>query len=161
MTAQSWVPDERSARNIATLHRAVQPLATEFLRQCALAGINFKITSALRTYEEQNALYEQGRTKPGKIVTNARGGFSNHNFGLAFDVTLFDATGRAPIWESPLYDKAAPLAKALGLEWGGDWKSPVDKPHYQLRPKWAAGLRERDMLAGLRARRADGRDLLS
>ncbi len=160
-SAQHWVPDARSAQNLLTLLPAVQPLATEFLRQTKARGWFFKITSAMRTYEEQNALYEQGRSKPGARVTNARGGYSNHNFGLAFDVTLFTADGKTPIWESPVYAQAALIGKALGLTWGGDWQSIKDEPHYELRPKWAAGMSSSEVLAELRARKSKGFDLFS
>ncbi|MEZ5386470.1 MAG: M15 family metallopeptidase [Prosthecobacter sp.] len=148
--------DARSEKNIATLHPRVQPLARSLILRAMERGWNFKITSALRTYAEQDALYAQDRTKPGKRVTNARGGYSNHNFGLAFDVTLFN--GSQPVWDSPLYKALAVIGQELGLEWGGNWKSPVDEPHYQLRPAWAAGMKESVMLTELRRRKAAVRD---
>src|SRR5690348_15494967 len=75
--------DDRSEKNIATLHVRVQPLARKLVREAAKNGIRAVVTSGSRTYAEQNALYAQGRTKPGNIVTNARGGYSWHNFALA------------------------------------------------------------------------------
>ena len=111
--------------------------------------------SGTRTYEEQNALYEQGRTKPGRVVTNARGGYSNHNFGIAFDIGVFE--GGRYLGESPAYKAVGAIGMKLGLEWGGNWKSIQDEPHFQLRPAWARELSERDMLAELRARRALGK----
>lgn len=148
--------DARSESNIATLHPRVQPYARSLIQSALSAGWTFRITSALRTYDEQNALYAQGRTAPGKRVTNARGGYSNHNFGIAFDVTLFEAG--QPVWESALYKRLGALGVGLGLEWGGHWKSPVDEPHYQLRPAWAAGMPERVMLTELRRRKTAGVD---
>jgi peptidoglycan L-alanyl-D-glutamate endopeptidase CwlK len=118
-------------------------------------GITIKLISGLRTYEEQNALFAKGRTAPGPIVTNARGGFSNHNFGIAFDVGVFRGTAYVP--ESPQYKAVGAIGTDLGLEWGGNWTSIKDEPHFQLRPRWAAGMRERDMLAELRDRKASGR----
>ena len=73
-------------------------------------GIAIKVISAPRTCEEQDALYEQGRTKLGRVVTNARGGYSNHHF----DIGVFEA-GRS-IAESPACKAASALSFQLGLE---------------------------------------------
>lgn len=142
--------DDRSERNIATLLAEVQPLARALIESAAGVGIAIKVISATRTYEEQDALYEQGRTKPGRIVTNARGGYSNHNFGIAFDIGVFEAGRYIP--EAPAYKAVGALGVQLGLEWGGNWKSIQDEPHFQLRPAWARAMSERDMLAELRRR---------
>jgi peptidoglycan L-alanyl-D-glutamate endopeptidase CwlK len=147
--------DDRSEKAIATLLPQVQPYARALVRKAAQHGITIKIISGLRTYEEQNELFAQGRTKPGRIVTNARGGFSNHNFGMAFDVGVFEGTNYLD--ESPKYKAVGALGMELGLEWGGNWKTIVDEPHFQLRPKWAADLNERDTLAELRARKDSGK----
>lgn len=148
--------DARSEKAIQTLHASVQPLARSLLRDAFANNIVIVVTSATRTYPEQDALYEQGRSKPGKIVTNARAGHSNHNFGIAFDVTVFE--GREPVWEGPQYRVVGALGKSLGLEWGGDWTSINDEPHFELHPAWAAGMSESAMLAELRDRHAVGRD---
>ena len=96
------------------------------------AGIVIEVVQGLRTYAEQDALYAQGRTKPGKRVTNARGGQSNHNFGLAVDVCPF-RNGK-PDWDAPhsVWQQIGDAGKFEGLEWGGDWTSLVDLPHLQL-----------------------------
>ena len=146
--------DERSEKVIATLQPQVQPYARALVLKAATAGITIRVISGLRTYEEQNALYDQGRTKPGKIVTKARGGYSNHNFGIAFDLGVFE--GNKYIEESPKYKAVGALGTDLGLEWGGNWKTIQDEPHFQLRPQWAADLREQDMLAELRDRKSSG-----
>jgi peptidoglycan L-alanyl-D-glutamate endopeptidase CwlK len=143
--------DERSERNIVTLLPQVQPLARALVESAAAIGIAIKIISGTRTYEEQNALYEQGRSKSGRIVTNARGGYSNHNFGIAFDIGVFE--GGRYLDESPAYKAVGAIGLKLGLEWGGNWKTIQDEPHFQLRPAWAREMSERDMLAELRARR--------
>ena len=145
--------DERSEKAIATLHPKVQPVARALVKAAAQGGITIKITSGTRTYAEQNALFAKGN------VTKARGGFSNHNFGLAFDVTIFD--GNAPVWESPKYKAIGQLGKSLGLEWGGDWQSFVDEPHFQMEPKWAVGMSETQMLAELRRRHDNGIDVFA
>jgi peptidoglycan LD-endopeptidase CwlK len=142
--------DARSEKNIATLLPEVQPIARALVQKAALNGIHIKIISGLRTYEEQDELYAQGRTKPGSKVTNARGGYSNHNFGIAFDIGVFEGQKYLP--DSVKYKAVGALGTDLGLEWGGNWKSIVDLPHFQLRPAWAVDLTEKEMLAELRER---------
>ena len=147
--------DDRSEKVIATLLPEVQPYARALVTKAGADGITIKVISGLRTYDEQNDLYAQGRTKPGRIVTNARGGFSNHNFGIAFDVGVFE--GSQYLDESPKYKAVGVLGMDLGLEWDGNWKTIQDEPHFQLRPKWAGDLSERDMLAELRSRKESGK----
>lgn len=104
------------------------------------------ITQAYRTKAEQDALYAQGRTKPGKIVTNAKGGYSNHNYGLSFDYVPLDGT-RA-IWDAnnPLWSKFGLIGESLGLEWGARWKQLPDRPHLQ----YTFGLSINDLVKGKR-----------
>lgn len=142
--------DARSEKCIATLLPEVQPIARALVQKAAQSGIKIKILSGLRTYAEQDALYAQGRTEPGSKITNARGGYSNHNFGIAFDVGVFEGASYLP--ESVKYKAVGALGMDLGLEWGGNWKTIVDQPHFQLRPEWAADLSDRDLLAALRDR---------
>lgn len=143
--------DPRSEKNIRTLHARAQPLARQLIAKSAEAGITIKVISGTRTYAEQDALY---RKRP--KVTNAKAGYSNHNFGIAFDVGIFSGTKYIP--ESPKYKTVGAIGKRLGLEWGGDWKSFRDEPHFQLRPAWADGMKESAMLAELRKRKASGKD---
>jgi len=154
--------DERSEIQLATLHPLTQKAARAFLGVAktiaAKVGCNVKMISGTRSYMEQDALYARGRTTPGKKVTNAAAGHSNHNFGLAFDIGVF--RGREYCGEHPLYNELGTLGKSLGLEWGGDWKF-CDEPHYQLRPSWAKGMTERDMLATLRNRVSKKIDVLA
>ncbi|HKI03422.1 MAG TPA: M15 family metallopeptidase [Thermoanaerobaculia bacterium] len=151
--------DDRSETNIATLLPEVQPIARALVQKAASTGIQIKIISGSRTFAEQEALFAKGRTAPGPKVTNARGGFSNHNFGIAFDIGVF--TGTKYFSESPKYKAVGVLGVDLGLEWGGNWTSIVDQPHYQLRPTWAKDMTEKEMLAELRKRVADGLPLLT
>ncbi len=121
-----------NSRDINDLHPHVAKLALELKAACALEGIEIIFTQTLRDSEYQDWLYAQGRTRAGKVVTNARGGSSMHNFGLAFDVVPLDDKRQA-IWDdkSPLWARIGAIGKRLGLEWGGDWKSFKDLPHFQ------------------------------
>ena len=125
--------DIRSEASIQSLQPKAQRRARQFLTEVSaklgVDGLVFKIISGTRTYEEQNDLFAHGRTKPGPIVSRARGGQSNHNFGVAWDIGIFRNGEYIP--ESNLYQKAGAIGKAQGLEWGGDWKSIQDEPHFQ------------------------------
>jgi len=90
------------------------------------------LTQTFRSPQEQNELYAQGRAKPGKVVTNAKGGRSLHNYtpALAFDIAFKDAGGKVS-WDIALFRKFAGIAKKSGLAWGGDWQSFKDYPHFQ------------------------------
>ena len=122
--------DERSEKNIKTLNPKLQPIARKLIEEATGQGIHVKIICGNRTYEEQDDLYAQGRSKDGNIVTKARGGQSMHNFGTAFDIGIFSADGKKYLGESPDYKKVGKIGEMLGLEWGGDWKF-VDEPHFQ------------------------------
>jgi peptidoglycan L-alanyl-D-glutamate endopeptidase CwlK len=129
--------DSRSERNIQTLSLKAQREARLFLGRLTEAGIRARILSGTRTYAEQNKLFRQGRFgNPGKIVTNARGGFSNHNFGIAWDIGIFTEQG-GYLGDGPEYDQAARIGASERIDWGGNWKKIVDKPHYQLSLKIA------------------------
>ena len=123
--------DGRSEANIRSLQIVAQPLARRSLRALKAAGFDARIISGTRSYEEQNALFRQGRFgNPGNRVTKARGGQSWHNFGLAWDIGLF-ADGKYVTTDTK-YEAAAAHGKVAGLEWGGDWKTFPDFPHYQV-----------------------------
>jgi peptidoglycan L-alanyl-D-glutamate endopeptidase CwlK len=145
--------DKRSEKNIATLLPEIQPIARALVQKAAANGITIKIISGRRTYDQQNKLYAKGRTLAGKKVTNARGGYSNHNFGIAFDIGVF--SGSRYLGDSSRYKAVAALGMDLGLEWGGNWTSMVDQPHFQLRPVWGKDLVERKLLTALRKRARD------
>jgi peptidoglycan LD-endopeptidase CwlK len=123
--------DPRSEKNVATLNPKVQVLARKLIEEATAQGIHVKVICGNRTYEEQDDLYAQGRSKDGNIVTKARGGQSMHNFGTAFDIGIFSEDGKKYYGESHDYAKVGEIGKKLGLEWGGDWDFE-DPPHFQL-----------------------------
>lgn len=122
--------DPRSEKHLKTLLPGAERVMRRLLRALLDAGLDAKIISGTRTYAEQAQLYAQGRTAPGPKVTNAPPGHSNHNFGLAVDIALFDDGDY--LESSPLYNKAGAIGKAMGLEWGGDWKMH-DTPHFEVK----------------------------
>lgn len=127
--ASVWIADPRSEKNLATVQPQLQKLGRELLRRLAAEGLTFKVTSGNRTQAEQDALYAQGRTKPGPVVTWTRK--SRHIGGRAIDLTLF--SGKNPVWESRHYDRAGVIGEELGLVWGGRWKGgKTDRPHFEL-----------------------------
>jgi len=102
----------------------------------ALQGTYLRVTQGLRTYAQQDALFAQGRTEPGHIVTNAKGGYSNHNFGCAVDVVPFLSGSVGELnWntKSDQFMAMVGYLKAQGLAWGGDWQGNLaDYDHFQL-----------------------------
>lgn len=122
------------------INPTVQERANQLIQETAKKGITIVITDDFRSVEEQNQLYQQGRTSNGKIVTNAKGGESYHNFGLAIDFAIETPTSEI-IWDMD-YDgnrngasdwmEVVKTAKTLGFEWGGDWEGFKDYPHLQM-----------------------------
>lgn len=96
-------------------------------------GIYVGVAQGYRSIAEQNALYAQGRTAPGAIVTRARGGQSNHNFGVAVDLFLYDGNiTKAFFGVDARFRKVVAEMKKQGFDWGGDWTSFYDAPHFEL-----------------------------
>ena len=143
--------DARSEGNIKTLRPEVQVLARELIETAVAQGISVKVIGGSRTYAEQNELYAQGRTKPGKVVTKARGGQSWHNFGMAFDIGIFSTDGKKYYGESAAYKEVGMIGESLGLEWGGHWEF-VDEPHFQYNPQGHS-------LAAVRAKHESGENI--
>lgn len=117
-----------------TLHRYLA-----FDAAMRVAGIDYILTCTLRSGAEQDALYAQGRTTPGKIVTMAKAGESAHNVGKAFDIV--PVVNGKPDWDGshPVWDQIGAIGESVGLEWAGRWKSFKEKPHFQL-PNWKQSL---------------------
>lgn len=120
------------SRKLADLHPIVAAKAKQLIELAEAEGIEILVTSTVRTFEEQAELFAIGRTKPGKRVTNAQPGESWHNFGLAFDVVPL-VNGKA-IWDSPFWERIGALGKQVELQWGGDFRTFKDKPHFEFHP---------------------------
>lgn len=122
-------------RDIADLDARFQPFVAAFQAACGHAGIPLLIYCTKRTFSEQAALYNEGRSDPGPIRTNAPPGQSAHNYGLAFDGCPM-VNGK-PAFDLPLshtlWQQYGSIARSVGCEWGGDWKGRmVEGPHVQM-----------------------------
>lgn len=114
---------------------SIQPLvfrtAQKVLKEMGKMGYDVMVYQGYRSIEEQDALYAQGRTKPGAKVTNARGGDSFHNYGVAIDI-VFVVNGK-PSWSNNhAWKTLGNVGKKHGFEWGGDWTDFPDRPHFQM-----------------------------
>ena len=98
---------------------------------CKQHGITFMVTSTYRSIDEQNRLYAKGRTEAGSIVTNAKGGQSFHNWRVAYDVCPI-INGKLDWNNTELFYEIGKLGKQVGLEWGGEFPTIKDMPHFQL-----------------------------
>lgn len=129
------------SKNIGDLHPKLAPLCLEWMHNCVYAGLDVRIAFTYRSPEEQNALYTQGRTKPGKIVTNLKGGASKHCFEIdgkpaskAFDFEIFDRGTYITDGEDPRYKQAGDIAIKLGMVWGGNFVHPrPDYDHVEMK----------------------------
>jgi peptidoglycan L-alanyl-D-glutamate endopeptidase CwlK len=136
------------SRSLADLHPKCAAMCQAHQAACAAEGIDLLVTQTLRTAAEQDALYAQGRTAPGKIVTNAQGGDSWHQWGLAYDVVPLRA-GK-PVWgtrgeDGALWARVGLLGEQCGLEWAGRWTGSLrETAHFQ----WRGGLSIADLKAG-------------
>ena len=132
-------------RDVKKLHPKLQQKLKELIALCAKNGIKIKVTECVRTIQEQDALYAKGRTVPGSKVTNCKGSSysSMHQWGVAFDYVINQDTDNDSdidindLYNSKLMSVVGKLGQSIGLEWGGSWKSIVDKPHFQL-PDWGS-----------------------
>lgn len=128
----------RDSRDLADLHPTLRPLAEALVAQAAARGIRTVISCTYRPAALQDRYYAQGRTTPGRRITNARGGESPHNVTLggrpasaAFDIYPVTGTALAKA-DDPRWTTLAEIGRGLGLVWGGDFRSIRDCPHFEL-----------------------------
>ncbi|WP_281248191.1 M15 family metallopeptidase [Seinonella peptonophila] len=127
--------------NLKGLHPTVKQSMEQLIKKSKQRGIEIRITEGFRSINKQNQLYQLGRSKPGAIVTYAKGGQSYHNYGLAIDFAIYDPKRRKIIWDLA-YDgnqngksdwmEVVTEAKKLGFDWGGDWQGFKDTPHLEM-----------------------------
>ena len=139
--------DQKTLERIQLLHPKLRDEALELYDEivASLTGSAIcRFAYTLRTFAEQDALFAQGRSKPGKRVTNAKGGQSYHNYGLAIDIVLLVDKDKNGTFETAAWDlktdfdgdkkadwmEVVQIFKRYGYEWGGDWKF-LDMPHFQ------------------------------
>lgn len=129
--------DVTSEKYIKTLLPKAQEMCRKMMLmiKTRMPKVSVKILSGLRTYSEQHGLYAIGRTLPGDIVTKADSGRSYHNFGIAWDVGIFN--GGSYVRTNEPYDELGRFVKLhlLNVTWGGDFESFKDRPHYQITQK--------------------------
>ena len=125
------------SRDITQLHPRLQEKIAQLKDLCAKEGLALGIAECFRTVAEQDALYAKGRTTAGSIVTNAKGSSyqSQHQWGIAFD--FFKNVKGHEYDDASFFSRVGALAKSIGLGWGGDWTSFVDRPHLYL-PDWGS-----------------------
>lgn len=125
--------DRYTDRRITFLHPIIRDRVTAFINKADKElEIKLRITSDghLRSFKKQDELYAQGRSTSGNIITNAKAGESYHNYGLAFD--LVEIKDGKALWNNPNWNKIGELGKSFGFNWGGDWRSFKDYPHFEL-----------------------------
>jgi peptidoglycan LD-endopeptidase CwlK len=119
-----------NSRKIDDLTPTVATQCRQFIAACKAQGIDILITSTYRDYAQQTALYAQGRTAPGRIVTNAKAGQSAHNFRVAFD--FVPLVNGKPAWDNDkLISKCGAIGEQYGLEWAGRWHTFRELLHFQ------------------------------
>lgn len=131
---------KRTIENLGSLNKKALAKFEPFLAaaESAMAskGVKVEVISGLRSWAAQAALYAQGRTKPGRIVTKARPGSSWHNYGLAIDLGLFKngvyLDEAKPAVADSLYIEIGRIAEVHGIEWAGNWTSFKESPHFQI-----------------------------
>lgn len=140
--------DQLTLKRIETAHPLLRDelkcIYTDIVKAITSPYALFRFSHVLRTFKEQDDLYAIGRTKPGRKVTNAKGGDSYHNYGLAVDIVeLLDkdknGTFEAASWDVNFdadfdgkadWIEVVEIFKRYGWEWGGNWRF-ADKPHFQ------------------------------
>jgi len=129
-----------ASRSLDDLHPDIAPLVRGFLDECKTRGLDILVTCTWRSNKEQDALYQQGRTTSGKIVTNARAGQSKHNFMIdskpaSKAVDVVPLQNGKPNWDSsdPVWEVIGEIGESYGLEWAGRWVKFREYPHFQMK----------------------------
>jgi peptidoglycan L-alanyl-D-glutamate endopeptidase CwlK len=124
-----------SSQRLELVHPELKRRVTAMAAILDKENIPIQVCQGLRTWSEQDALYAQGRTHPGKIVTNAKGGQSAHNFGYAVDLVPEEIEPGQPDWniEHPAWKRMLEVGAQCGLAEGALWRTFPDNPHFYLK----------------------------
>ncbi|WP_312507524.1 M15 family metallopeptidase [Lysinibacillus sp.] len=122
-----------TCRDLSELTAAAQTACRLLFQECFKAGIDFIfITETYRSQARQNYLYEQGRTRPGQVVTWTRN--SNHTSRRAWDIAVAPPRN---LYDISTLSKVGAIAKKLGIVWGGYWEAgKYDAPHFEIPSNW-------------------------
>ena len=118
-----------ASRDSLQLIPEMWPLFLDFRNGMLAAGLDFVVTCTFRSQDEQDALYELGRSKPGLVVTWTRK--SKHTDRKAFDIAMIK-DGKIT-WDSKEYLKAGEIGTKAGLQWGGAWAKKKDFAHFEMK----------------------------
>lgn len=124
-------PVTQTCRDVSELAPNAQLAIRAFFYECHKAGINVFVTETYRSQGRQNYLYEQGRSRSGSVVTWTRS--SRHTSRLAWDIAVCPPQS---LYDVSTLVRAGAIARKLGITWGGDWKSNIDRPHFEINAKW-------------------------
>lgn len=132
----------KECRDLAELHPKVEEMARQLIKKCESKGLKIGVGETYRSKERQNYLYEQGRNRPGQIITYAKGDdlSSYHQWRLAFD---FFQNIKGKEHETEFLKQVGTIAEEVGFEWGGRWLM-ADTCHLQ----YTFGLSIADLKAG-------------
>lgn len=123
-----------TCRDLSELTTAAQLACRLLFQECYKAGIkNIFITETYRSPARQKYLYEQGRTRPGQVVTWTLN--SKHASRLAFDIAVGPPN---TLYDVATLNKVGAIARKLGITWGGDWPKNIDRPHFEVKANWTA-----------------------
>lgn len=123
--------ETKACRDISALSPVAQRACRAFLRECEKEGLPVLITETYRSQVRQNYLYEQGRSRPGKVVTWTKN--SRHTGRMAWDICK-NVRGQE-YSDLRFFEKCGAVAKRLGITWGGTWSTP-DRPHFEVDKNW-------------------------
>lgn len=134
--------DARTEKNVKSLDPKAAEIFIPFIKEAKVIaknmGYDYVAISGNRSEAEQNAIYAQGRTKPGKIVTNARFPYSNHNHRIALDFGVFKdgkyVDESRPAESEKVHRAVSKLCEKYSIDWGGAWTGKLkDYPHFEIR----------------------------
>lgn len=131
----------RACRDIKELSPLAQEACNLFLEECRKQGLNILITETYRPQTRQDYLYQQGRTRPGKVVTWTHD--SRHTSRRAWDICKNVKSQEYS--DGNFFKKAGAIAKKLGITWGGTWVDSPDTPHFEINNNWVNPVKKKEV----------------